>query len=277
MRAAAESLGVRVEAPDSINSETGVALLESLACDLLMVCDYGQILSKEALATARLGGINLHGSLLPRYRGAAPVHWAIYHGDEVTGISVIHMTPRLDGGPILATRSLAIDPDDTTETLEPRLAEIGVDAVLESIELLADWNGVDPIGQPQDPSLVTKAPRLNKADGEIDWSQSATQIHNQIRAFQPWPGSFTFFDRADGKELRLVIQKSKVEKNEQPPQPAGAILQASGEDLVVACGGDTLRIVQLQPAGKRLLTAAEFLNGGQLSAGDRFRARAKQA
>lgn len=273
MRAAAENAGVTVAAPADINSAEGIELLKSFAPDLLMVCDYGQILSKAALATAPLGGINLHGSLLPKYRGAAPVHWAIYHGDEVTGVSVIHMTPRLDGGPILTTRELAIDSHDTTETLEPRLAEIGVEAVLESIEMLAQWNGEEAIGQVQQAKLVTKAPRLKKADGEIDWSQSATQIRNQIRAFQPWPGSYTFFDRPNGKELRLAIHKVEAFAGDSQ-SPPGLVLQAEGDELTIACGTGNLKIITIQPAGKRAMAANEFLNGGQLSAGDRLRMKA---
>ncbi|MCR9116577.1 MAG: methionyl-tRNA formyltransferase [bacterium] len=159
MRDAAAELNIPRHAPEDINSEEGVALLASLKPDLLMVCDYGQILSKEALSTAPMGGINLHGSLLPKYRGAAPVHWAVYNGDPETGISVIHMTTRLDGGPILTERRTPIEPNETTETLEPRLAILGAAAVLEAIEMLAKWDGESVIGNIQDAKQTTKAPK----------------------------------------------------------------------------------------------------------------------
>src|SRR5206468_11351590 len=138
--------------------------------DLFVVCDYGQILSRDALALARLGGINLHGSLLPKYRGAAPIQWAIFLGETETGVSVIHMTPRLDAGPVLVQRRLAIQPDETAGRLELRLAALGPETVLEAIGRLAAG---DTSGIPQDPAKATKAPRLKKSDGLIDWSRPA--------------------------------------------------------------------------------------------------------
>ena len=160
MRESAEARGVEVLAPEDVNSEVARKQLESLRADLFVVCDYGQILTSDALSIPPLGGINLHGSLLPKYRGAAPVHWAIMNGDEQTGVTVIHMTPKLDGGPALAERTTPIGANETTEELEPRLAILGVEPVHEAIALLADWDRESPIGVLQDPTLACRAPRL---------------------------------------------------------------------------------------------------------------------
>ena len=169
--------------------------LRELNSDLLVVCDFGQILSSQALSVARLGGINLHGSLLPKYRGAAPVNRAIWNGEEETGVTVLHMTPRLDAGPSLGRKSTAILPDENAGQLEQRLSKLGVDAVAESLTLLQQWDGTSPIGQVQDPGLATNSPRLSKADGRVDWTQSAQRISNQVRALNPWPGTFTAWRR----------------------------------------------------------------------------------
>jgi methionyl-tRNA formyltransferase len=146
MRAAADELGIVVYEPENVNQTESVELLQSLQADLLVVCDYGQILRPSALATAARGGINLHGSLLPRHRGAAPVQWALICGDEETGVTVIHMTPQLDAGPCLVQVRTPIRADEDAQALEARLAEMGVDAVRDALDLLADWDGTSPLG-----------------------------------------------------------------------------------------------------------------------------------
>ena len=172
----------------------------------MVVCDYGQILKPAALESAPLGGINLHGSLLPKYRGAAPVQWAMLSGDEETGVSVIHMTPRLDGGPILTTRRTRIRDSETAGELEARLAVLGVEATLEGVDLLTRWDGQSLIGTPQAASQVTKAPRLQKSDAAIDWGKTAREIDCHVRGMQPWPIAFTYFPTGTGKPpLRLAI------------------------------------------------------------------------
>ena len=203
MRDAAVELGIPVLDPPSVNDNEFIKTLSDYAADLLVVCDYGQILSRTCLAAARLGGINLHGSLLPKYRGAAPVNWPIYFGDPTTGVSVIHMTPKLDGGPVLTSASTEIGDDETAAELEPRLSQLGVPCVHEAIALLEDWDGEKIIGQVQDSNLATPARRLNKKDGLIDWTRAANEIRNQIRAFQPWPASYSFWVR-NQKPMRLI-------------------------------------------------------------------------
>jgi methionyl-tRNA formyltransferase len=273
MRDLAESRGLPIHAPESINSDKGRELLKTLRPDLLVVCDYGQILAADVLALAPLGGINLHASLLPKFRGAAPIHWAILNGETETGVTIIHMTPRLDGGPILAVRQTEIGYDETQPDLEARLADLGIDAVQEAIGLLETWDRTSPIGTPQDPALATKAPRLKKEQGAIDWSQSAEQIRNHIRALKPWPGSFTFWHRAGQEPLRLVVDRVAVEGSGFGVQSsgggqAGQVVHADGGQLQIATGTVPLSILTLQPAGKRHMTAEEFLRGYPLRQGD---------
>ncbi len=268
MRDAAVAANIAVQSPANVNDSDFVAWLREQHADLFVVCDYGQILSAECLSTARLGGINLHGSLLPKYRGAAPVQWAVYHGDPVTGVSVIHMTPRLDAGPILAKIETPIGPDETTESLEPRLAALGPKTVLTSIELLDGWDGVSELGERQDTTLATRAPRLRKEQGLIDWSKSADQIRNQIRAFNPWPGSYTNIPRDHGDPLRIIVQEAEIVSSSPAPAPApGVVIEANSQRLVVACGAQALALIRVLPAGKRTMAIAEFLRGYPIKPG----------
>lgn len=257
MREAAETANIGVEAPDSINSAEGLAILDRHAADLFVVCDYGQILSGEALSKSKLGGINLHGSLLPKYRGAAPINWALLNGDSVAGITVIHMTPRLDGGPMLCNRSLEVGPNENAIQLEARLSQVGVEAVLEAIDMLSKWDGQSVIGARQQQDLVTKAPRLKKSDGEIDWHKPARHIHNQVRALQPWPGTFTNLLREGKEPMRLIIKETKVlDTNGQPGEA-----HPTDEGILVGCGQHAILISRIQPAGKREMDSEEFVRG----------------
>jgi methionyl-tRNA formyltransferase len=239
--------------------------LPVLAPELLVVCDYGQILSPEALSVAPLGGINLHASLLPKYRGSAPINWAIYRGEKETGDSVIHMTPLLDGGNLLAVRATPIGPEETAVELEARLAELGIEPVLDSIQQLAAWDRHSPLGAPQDPALVTKARRLRKTDAELNWTRTASQIQRQVRAFQPWPGTFFLWHRGPGEPLRLVV--NKVTALDEPTDASpGTVVRSSGE-ICVATKKGVLRIDRLQPAGKKVMAATEFLRGYPIAVG----------
>ena len=268
MRQVAEERGLAVLEPESINTDEAQQALRTLNVDLMVVCDYGQILSPGTLACAPLGGINLHASLLPKYRGAAPINWAMYHGEPETGITVIHMTPKLDAGPTLVQRRMAIHPDDTAVEVEAKLAELGVPAVLEAIELLA--NGREAHALPQDPAAATRAPRLKKTDGLVDWSRAAGAIRNQVQALQPWPKTYTFWRRPEGGEpLRLILEQ--VEADGVPANAApGTVLAAAGNRLTVACGNGSLHVLKVQPAAKRVMTADEFLRGYPIKPGDRF-------
>lgn len=302
MRQLAESRALPVFAPPSVNVPSGQALLAELAPELLVVCDYGEILSAATLALAPLGGINLHASLLPKYRGAAPIQWALYHGEPETGVTVIHMTPRLDAGPILAVRRTPIGADETHPELEARLAELGVEAVQEALHKLAAWDRASPLGEPQDARLASRAPRLRKQHGEVDWSRTAEQIRNQVRAFKPWPGTYTFWHRAGHEPLRIVLDRvgvlgrgvraaarvsgwpaeeplagphdasaSKVPHDEDHHRyRPGEVLVSDGKQLIVATGEGALSLLAVAPAGKRHMAIDEFLRGYRVREGDRL-------
>ncbi len=253
--------------PPSINDADAVERLVAEQADLLVVCDYGQILKPAALESAPLGGINLHGSLLPAYRGAAPVQWAVLSGDAVAGVTVIHMTPRLDGGPILQTRETPVGERETSGELEERLSLLGVPATLEAIEMLGVWDRESLIGTAQDASKVSRAPRLLKADGEISWSRTSREIDCQVRGMQPWPIAFTHITVAEGKPpLRVAVKQVTASTQSRPEQAtAGEIL--TGDELLVCTGNGVVSIDRLQPAGKREMTGKEFLCGYQNLAG----------
>ena len=273
-RNVAEQRGLTILDPQDVNTAESVARLIEMKADLFVVCDYGQILSRDCLAAARLGGINLHGSLLPKYRGAAPIHWAIYNGDEVTGITIIHMTAKLDGGPCLVKSETKIGDRETTEEIEPRLAALGVQPVHDAIAILESWDGKSTIGELQDRSQATKAPRLKKSDGQIDWSRSATQIVNQIRAFQPWPGTFTSWHSQSLKQpMRLIIHRAAVvdSVDQVAPVSPGQVAFSNKQQLIVQTGDGLLSIEQIQPAGKRAMPIEDFLRGNPPAVGDELR------
>ena len=276
-----------ISAPTSINTPDTIQWLKSLRADLMVVCDYGQILSRDALVATKLGGINLHGSLLPRHRGAAPVQWSILSGDSVAGVSIIHMTPALDGGPVLHSLSTEIGSLETAAELELRLSQIGVESTLESVALLESKQSLqecEDLGKRQDKSLATKAPRLAKEDGELNLYYPVRWTDRLIRGLQPWPGTFAHFQFPDSKTIRVIVPQATpipCDIRALPFEPGDLLygdplknlletnssLKASVEQysplpslLAVAIDG-LLSISVLQPAGKRLMSADEFLRG----------------
>ena len=275
MRAAAAAAGVGIIAPERVNDPTAVASLAALRPDLFVVCDYGQILSRDLLSVPPLGGINLHGSLLPRHRGAAPVQWAIREGDAVSGVSVIHMTPALDAGNVIVTRSTPVGPRETAAELEPRLAELGAGAVIDAVERMqaavAATGTVVGIGIPQDTAKATRAPRLSKQDGIVDWSLPAATIERLRRALEPWPRLTTFYTRGDGERQRLVLEDVEVADRPGTTGSAtapGSVLDTSDGRIVVACGGGTAAaITRVVPEGRRGMSAADYLRGSPLLPG----------
>jgi methionyl-tRNA formyltransferase len=269
----ADSLGLKVWSPPTVNVPEAHTRLAALAPDLLVVCDYGEILRPDALAVARLGGINLHGSLLPGYRGAAPVQWAILRGEAETGASVIHMTPGLDAGPVLAQLSTPIDPDEDAAELEVRLAALGANLVLQSV---ADFEQGTAKPLIQDASQASKAPRLKKEQGAIDWSRPGLEIKNQVRGLRPWPRAYTFWHRPNAEPLRLNIDQVAVRPTSQilgvasaTPLAPGTIIHSTN-NLFIRTGDGLLEILQIQPAGKRSMPAAEFVRGYRIQPGDRL-------
>ncbi|MCY3006722.1 MAG: methionyl-tRNA formyltransferase [Planctomycetota bacterium] len=277
--------------PASINDTSAIQWLGQLEADLLIVCDYGQILSKEALATASLGGINLHGSLLPRHRGAAPVQWSILAGDSKAGISVIHMTTKLDAGPVMVQRETPIRPDESADGLEARLSQLGVEPTLLAIETLA--RGDAQAGIEQAPEQTTKAPRLKKSDGQLDFRYPIAWIDRQIRGLQPWPGVFgnlvfpqdkpakdksTTAQSVPSRSVRAVIHRAKpmaidpakiAELGWTPGQVlwSDSALEASlvidhPKQWVAVVAQDGLLVLEtVQMAGKLPMQAASFVSG----------------
>lgn len=287
--------GLPVATPLSINDPSSIQWLGELNADLLIVCDYGQILSNEALSKARLGGINLHGSLLPRHRGAAPVQWSILAGDTDAGVSVIHMTPKLDAGPVLEQRASPIGAQENAQELEVRLSQLGVEPTLLAIDALARESSgtIDRVvGIPQDRELTTKAPRLKKTDGQLDFRYPLSWIDRQIRGLQPWPGVYGNLvnaqgKSAQGKSVRVVIHKAHrmeiasgelVEHGLTPGQLVFsdiatklsiAIEQPKHWVAVVAKDG-LLVLEMVQVAGKLPMSSAGFVSGYGKQAGLHF-------
>lgn len=267
VQTAAEELGIPRSLPETVNSDEVRDMLRTLAADLLVVCDYGEILKSETLAVTRLGGINLHGSLLPMYRGAAPVQWAVLNGDAETGSTVIQMTPGLDAGPAIGVDRVMIDPEESAGELEARLSERGATLVLHVVDQL-EAGSAAPLEQ--DKSLATKAPRLSKEQGAVDWARSAEQIKNQVRALNPWPRAYTSWLRSDGEPLRLILDRVQIADAQVGGVAPGTVV-AVDQQLLVATGAGCLCLEQIQPAGKRVMSAADFLRGYPVKPGDMLR------
>ncbi|MEM8865297.1 MAG: methionyl-tRNA formyltransferase [Planctomycetota bacterium] len=273
VRAAAEELGLPLWMPESANLPDSQQRLAEIGADLLVVCDYGEILKDATLSTTRLGGVNLHGSLLPKYRGAAPVQWAVLKGDAETGATVIQMTPGLDAGPILGKVTTPIDPDETAGELEVRLADLGAELTATVVDELAAGTAT---AEPQDKSQVSKAPRLDKACGQINWTRPADWIKNHVRGMHPWPRAFTFLSRSGGEPLRLSIDRvAVVDASEVGSNGSPGVVRIADDRLFVTCGENSaLEILTLQPAGKRAMSAADWLRGAPLRSGDAFTSNA---
>ena len=267
IRDVARQHGTAIFDPEKINAPEALQRLAGFGADLLVTCDYGQILSSDALAAAHLGGVNLHAALLPKYRGAAPINWAIYHGETTTGATVIHMTPKLDAGPCIAQVRTAIGANETAESLEARLAELGAPLVCQAIEQLE--SGLSrPLSQ--DAALASRAPRLKKTDGLIDWTRSATAIKNHVRAMEPWPKTYTFWHRPKCPAVRLILGPVSVIERDAAEIIPGTVLEAVGGRLVIAAGQDAVMPASIQPAGKRPMGIDEFLHGHHIRPGERF-------
>jgi methionyl-tRNA formyltransferase len=258
--------GIPVHQPEDVNASEGLELVRGLTPDLLVTAAYGQILSAEVLTIPPLGGINLHGSVLPSYRGAAPVARAIQHGEAESGVTVIRMTPRVDAGGMIAVARTPIGPDETAGELEDRLALLGAPLVAEAIAALAA--GTARL-LPQEKGRVTRAPKLRKEDGRIDWSKTSQQIHDLVRAMQPWPVASTSWQPSEaGKPpVRLIVHRTAPVEGQGTP---GQVLDAAGDRLIVAAGRGAVRLLQVQLPGKRPMSVAEFLRGHHVFPGDRM-------
>lgn len=245
--------------PARLRAPEAVAELQALAPDLIVVVAYGQILPQTVLDIPRFGCINVHASLLPKYRGAAPINKAVVDGETETGVTTMQMDVGLDTGDMLIKKMLAIGPDETAGELHDRLARVGREAMDETIVRLLDGSLV---AEKQDEALTCYAPMMKKEDGLVDWSRAASEIHNQVRGLAPWPGAYTFLDGATLKIGGTVLSAGAGEP--------GTVLSADSSGVVIACGEGAVRITELQLPGKKRLAAADFLRGQPLPIGSRL-------
>ena len=253
--------GLTIHQPQKIKNDDAKELFASHNADVAVVVAYGKILPEEFLDAPRYGCINVHFSLLPKYRGAAPVNWAIVNGEGQTGVTTMRIVQELDAGPILLQKATQIGDKETGLELLNRLAVLGADLISETI------SNLDHIKlKPQIHSEATFAPILKREDGLIDWSMDAFAIERRVRGFQPWPTAHTTF-----RSHRLIVWAAAPEWIEQLQFAPGQIIEASGDRLIVACGdGTALRVLDVQPQDSRRMSARDFLNGTRVSVGDRF-------
>lgn len=253
--------GLTIHQPQKIKNDEAKQLFASHQADVAVVVAFGKILPQEFLDAPKHGCINVHFSLLPKYRGAAPVNWAIANGEEQTGVTTMQIVQELDAGPILLQKVTRIEDADTAPQLLARLADIGAELISET---LRDLNKIKP--KPQIDSDATLAPILKREDGLIDWSMDSFAIERRVRGFQPWPTAYTTY-----KSRRLIVWTSAPEWIEQLRFPLGQVIEASRDRLVVACGdGTALRLLEVQPQDSRRMSARDFLNGTQLRSGEMF-------
>ena len=251
--------GIEVDQPEKLRTDAQRARLADCAPDVLVVAAYGLILPKAVLELPRLGCINIHASLLPRWRGAAPIHRAIEAGDAETGITIMQMDEGLDTGPMLLRRALPIAAGDTTASLHDRLAALGGDCIVEALAAL-QCGQLSPTPQPAEG--VTYAAKIGRAEADIDWSRPALEIERAMRAFDPFPGAVSTL-----RDTAVKCWKAQVVAGEGEP---GRVLAVDADGIVVACGRDALRCTVLQRPGSRRLPAREFLRGFPVSVGERF-------
>ncbi|HUG52824.1 MAG TPA: methionyl-tRNA formyltransferase [Vicinamibacteria bacterium] len=259
----AQARGVPVLQPPRIKEAGVVEALRALRPEVQVVVAYGQILPRAVIDIPPLGTVNVHSSLLPRYRGAAPIHWAIVDGARETGVTTMLIDEGLDTGPLLMARSAAIGEEETTPELEARLAALGAAVLLETLEGLARGT-LEP--RPQDHSRATVARRLEKDDARMDWTRPAEEIARRVRGLQPWPGTAT---RLAGRELKVL--RARPEPAPPAGTPPGTVIAADGDGIVVAAGGGTrLRLLEVQPESRRAMSAAAFAAGARLEPGVRL-------
>ena len=258
----ADALAIPVRQPDRMKDAGFVGDLRGFAADLGVVAAYGKILTDEVLAVPRLGMINVHASLLPRWRGAAPIHRAILAGDQTTGVTIMRVVKALDAGPMLAAFETPIAPNETSADLEARLARVGANLLLETVDNLAR-GAVTEIEQ--DPSLVTYASRLTREDGRLDLTRSAQEVHNAIRGLQPWPMASVMLG---GK--RVLLLQAELAAGTRHEQPPGTVVRLDSDAIVVATGDGAVRLRRLQIEGRPAVEAADFVNGHHVRVGHSF-------
>ncbi|HKU42079.1 MAG TPA: methionyl-tRNA formyltransferase [Polyangiales bacterium] len=259
----AQELGVPVIQPSKVRTPEFAAQLRAAGAEVSLVVAYGRILPKGVLEAARLGSLNVHASILPKYRGAAPIQWAIVRGERESGVCLMQMDEGLDTGPVLACATLAIGPDETAGELAPRLSQLGAELVQR--ELPRFFAG-ELRARPQVHAEATLAPILKKEDGALDFTQAASAIHDRVRGLSPWPGAYAYL----GSERVKVHRTRVVESDCAAAAEPGELVRASSEGLVVACGRGSLALCELQFKGGKRLSAAAVIAGRRLPLGTRF-------
>ncbi len=264
--ARAKSLGMQVFQPPTLKDDAAVARLSAVGADVFVVAAYGKILAQRVLDLPRLGCVNVHGSLLPRWRGASPVQASVLAGDAVTGVSIMKMDAGMDTGPVYTMRETRIGEEESAEELGSRLAEIGANALIETLDFLEGEERKEAV--PQDDSLATSCPKITREDARVDWTRPATELIRRARAFTPWPGLFTTRrnTRVKLSGLSLEAESGQVRVRAEASLP-GTVLEAGGR-LVVACGEGAVAVATLQAEGRRALTAAEFVRGERVLVGE---------
>jgi len=264
VKARAVQAGLRTLQPVTLKDPAALADIASLGADIGVVAAYGKILTQAVLDIPRLGMVNVHASLLPRYRGAAPVHRAVIAGETTTGVTIMRVVLALDAGAMLARVERPVGPNDTSDQVERDLASLGAAVLVQTLDRMA----AGPVNEvPQDDSLANYAHRLTKEDGLVDWSRTADEIHNQIRGLHPWPHAYSYLDGQ-----RLILWRSTWSDEPVEADP-GTVLAADGDELRVATGRGTLLITELQAEGRRVARTREFLAGRKIPAGLRFSTR----
>ena len=258
--------GLAVLQPDSIKNVESVEQLRATEADLFVVAAYGQILSQAVLAVPRLGTINIHASLLPKYRGATPIHAAILNGDIEAGVTIIEIVTKLDAGPMLGLASLRINTGETTGELEERLAELAVPLTRRVIDEIA---GGTVVRTPQNEDQVSHVRKLLKQDGLVPWQKTAEEVGRHVRGMQPWPGPFSQLHQLEKPPLRLQILSVRLDDpTATTPNLPGTVIAVSSQEFRVQCGVGSVSIVSLQPDGKRAMPTADFLRGRKVNVGD---------
>ncbi len=260
VKQAAQALGIPVMQPQKLSSVEDQQALAELQPDLMVVTAYGLLLPKAVLDIPRLGCINIHASLLPRWRGAAPIQRAILAGDKTTGVTIMQMDEGLDTGDMLLRSECEIRDDDTGSSLHDRLMQIGADALLECLPDVLAGN-IQP--QKQDEAQACYAHKLSKQEAKLDWTQSAVQLERCVRAYNAWPVAFTRY-RKKGKAETLRVWRAQVVQQQTDAAP-GSVLACDKQGIDVACGEGVLRLQQVQPAGKRQMPAADFANAHDIT------------
>ena len=263
LKVLADKLGIPAYQPEDPNSQQSIDFLRQFPADLFVVVSYGHILKEALLALPKLYPLNIHASLLPKYRGSSPINWAIINGDKETGISIIRMDRFMDSGDILSRRDIRIEEDDNYETLKAKLEVLAARTIIEAIDLISEKKAVF---LKQNSAQASFAPKLKKSDGLIHWEKEADCISRQIKGLVPWPGAFTYYQ---GRLIKLWQAKASTTAENTTVHP-GEILETGKNGIMVACGKGSLVIQELQPESGKRLSAETFINGYRLAAGQNF-------